>query len=502
MVSMRFVASVALCLVGSIVAQTITAPSRVLAPPLDTPTCPPRVRKSWDALTADEKDTYISALEVAMDVGYYQKFVWIHHERMSNREAHGTCVFLFWHRKYLLAFENMLRSLGDRYACLTLPYWDYVQNYATMATSPPGQACASLETCASVAADLGGSTNGTASARPFFGVYYPTNKCITNRPANHLCSVAGSTDCDHCIPRGDWANTPMIPDMSIDSIRGQLFNTTSTIKNVSAKIELSPHDIVHDTLAGPMGNARVSPMDPIFYAHHNMMDLLHTIFYHCHVEPLGSLSDDDQQTHDHVFQGCRTNNGNNVTATSSLTMRVGGTKNPVDVAEDPLIGQFFQGLPTKYYKLTDVRALGYSFELKGLLGNLYTTCGNPDAEPQAKLNAFDVDHVVQPVTRQGNLNILAFEKDVLAQATRQHMTTDQGYAEIRKMTVMLHAHCFPGSIRDFSDEFKTQWRIQATTPSVALLRDIQSGTNPIHIHSWTDYLFKHFGCRGDKLEVE
>ncbi|RHY83796.1 hypothetical protein DYB26_013057, partial [Aphanomyces astaci] len=94
---------------------------------------------SWDALTAAEKETFVSAIEIAMDRGLYQKFVLIHQEQMGNREAHGTCVFLFWHRKYLLGFENMLRSLGDQYKCLTLPYWDYVQNYATMQNTPQAQ---------------------------------------------------------------------------------------------------------------------------------------------------------------------------------------------------------------------------------------------------------------------------------------------------------------------------------------------------------------------------
>ncbi|KAF0712876.1 hypothetical protein As57867_004608, partial [Aphanomyces stellatus] len=105
------------------------APTSVTSAPI--PTCA-RVRKSWEAMTTTEKDTYLSAIALAMDNGMYQKFVWVHQETMSNREAHRTCVFLFWHRKFLLAFENMLRSLGDRYKCVTLPYWDYVQDYSSM----------------------------------------------------------------------------------------------------------------------------------------------------------------------------------------------------------------------------------------------------------------------------------------------------------------------------------------------------------------------------------
>ncbi|KAF0713974.1 hypothetical protein As57867_004114, partial [Aphanomyces stellatus] len=134
-------------------------PSPTVAP---TPTCS-RIRKSWDALNADEKETFVSAIELAMDKGMYQKFVFIHQELMSNREAHNSCVFLFWHRKYLLAFENMLRSFGPKYECLTLPYWDYAQNYATMQNTPSARRCRSIEACSPVTIGLGGSTQGTTS---------------------------------------------------------------------------------------------------------------------------------------------------------------------------------------------------------------------------------------------------------------------------------------------------------------------------------------------------
>ncbi|RHZ40428.1 hypothetical protein DYB26_015710, partial [Aphanomyces astaci] len=139
-----------------------TTPASTAKPtpaPTSDPSCP-RIRKSWDTLTAAEKETFVSALEIAMDRGLYQKFVLIHQEQMGNREAHGTCVFLFWHRKFLLGFENMLRSLGGQYKCLTLPYWDYVQNYATMQNTPQAQRCTSIETCAPIATGLGGSTQG------------------------------------------------------------------------------------------------------------------------------------------------------------------------------------------------------------------------------------------------------------------------------------------------------------------------------------------------------
>ncbi|RHY26442.1 hypothetical protein DYB32_007610, partial [Aphanomyces invadans] len=264
------------------------------APPEPTtaPACP-RIRKSWGALSASEQETFVSALEIAMDRGLYQKFVAIHEEKMSNIQAHGSCVFLFWHRQFLLGFENMLRSLGDRFKCLTLPYWDYVQDYATMQNTPQANRCRSIEACSPITTALGGSTQGSISNANFFGHSFLTNRCVNQRPVNHMCTTAGSASCPKCLPRGDWANTPMISDMSISSVRRSVLSGSNVLA-VSQAIEYSPHNIIHSTLNGPMANARISPMDPIFFMHHNTIDLLHTIYYHCRVEPL-NLSDSQQK---------------------------------------------------------------------------------------------------------------------------------------------------------------------------------------------------------------
>ena len=69
----------------------------------------PRIRKPWTSYTAAEQDTYVRAVEVAMEEGLYAIFVGIHIENANSAQAHGTCGFLGWHRKYLLAYENMLR---------------------------------------------------------------------------------------------------------------------------------------------------------------------------------------------------------------------------------------------------------------------------------------------------------------------------------------------------------------------------------------------------------
>ncbi|RHZ41575.1 hypothetical protein DYB31_015990, partial [Aphanomyces astaci] len=436
---------------------------------------------SWDALTAAEQETFKSAIEIAMDRGMYQKFVLIHQEQMSNREAHGTCVFMFWHRKYLLGFENMLRSLGDQYKCLTLPYWDYVHNYATMQNTTQAQRCTSIETCAPVATGLGGSTEGSNSSASFFGYTYESNRCVNQRPVNHMCTNPVSLSCPKCTPRGNWANTAMISDMGIANVRLSVLGG-SDILTVSNNIENSPHNILHNTLSGPMANPQISAMDPIFFLHHNTIDLLHTIYYHCKVEPL-NLNDLEQQNDLRSFQGCSTSNGETVGPTSSLRMRLVVSGQTIEVGNDPLIGLFFKDLPTQYYKFTDARQLGYSFDIMGLLGDMYTTCGGSSRGSTRRLNSdrkvshanVTIDHVVEPVG----------------------MTTDDAYLEVQKMNLLLQENCLPGSVVDFTPEFKAEWHITESSKSFALLQDIKSGTNPVRIEHWQDILAQYYHCRGD-----
>ncbi|ETW08102.1 hypothetical protein H310_02463 [Aphanomyces invadans] len=177
----------------------------------------------------------------------------------------------------------------------------------------------------------------------------------------------------------------------------------------------------------------------------------------------------------------------------------------IDIHNDPLVGEFFRAVPNQYYQFADVRGLGYSFELKGLLGDLYTKCDGsvpmamPRTESASNATTLTIDHVVQPVTLQENLNVLSFEDAVLAQAAKQGLTRDQGFKELRKMTIMLQQNCLTGDVTDFTDEQKKMFHVQVS-PSFAILSKIQSGEDPIRIDGWTDLLFKYYGCHGNVKE--
>ena len=200
-------------------------------------TCGPRMRKSWDMLRPAEKEVYLRAIEKSMDDGYYIKFVEIHTEQMTTAEAHNTCMFVYWHRLLLLGFENMLRSYGGEFACITVPYWNYVDDNQRYMTG----ACRSMEECSPLLREFGGSRRGADGSININGSPI-SGTCVVTPPLNHFCEAThlSSEDCAHCVPRGDWLGSPFPPTTTVSSLARQLF-ATPTIAGVVANLELGIH---------------------------------------------------------------------------------------------------------------------------------------------------------------------------------------------------------------------------------------------------------------------
>ncbi|GMH89267.1 hypothetical protein TrST_g7783 [Triparma strigata] len=89
-----------------------------------------RVRKDYRDLSLAEKQLYIEAVNVLKDQGVYDLFVQTHAHLTNKDYAHGTSGFLPWHRKYLLEYENAIRSAdpGGKYKDVTVPYWDWAED--------------------------------------------------------------------------------------------------------------------------------------------------------------------------------------------------------------------------------------------------------------------------------------------------------------------------------------------------------------------------------------
>jgi tyrosinase len=84
-----------------------------------------RVRKNANALTAGERDRFVSAFAQLNNqgLGRFADFRNMH-TNVSSPQAHGAPGFLPWHRAYLLDLERELQAID---ASVALPYWRFDQ---------------------------------------------------------------------------------------------------------------------------------------------------------------------------------------------------------------------------------------------------------------------------------------------------------------------------------------------------------------------------------------
>ncbi|GMF34330.1 unnamed protein product [Phytophthora fragariaefolia] len=343
-------------------------------------------------MSASEKTTYKGALAAAMDSGAYIKFVEIHTEMKSELEAHKQCMFIYWHRLFLVLFENMLRGQGPRYACVTIPYYNW------MAASNKALAgeCNSLGECSPILKELGGFTGNSPKAVTINGVEISGN-CVAVAPLNHFCQSSSSRGaaCAGCLPRGNWGSAKVPASVSYASVIGQVFNGTN-IDKVSRTVERGCHADIHATLGSTMTKFQ-SPADPIFWSHHAMLDALITIFHKCRVGTRRMTF--AQKAADPVaWSSCRRRVGGKLASgppfkpTDIVTMRTGQKgSNPIDARKDPKIGRYLSGVPNRFADLLDASDLGgnsYTYEISGLLAKMYSDCGgipkkhNPTSAPK------------------------------------------------------------------------------------------------------------------------
>lgn len=203
-----------------------------------------RHRKSVARLTPSQLDNLREAISRIMPLRDRRGYQWhaaVHGLPEPGLCAHGTSLFLPWHRAYLYFFELALR---DRVFDTTLPWWDWRTAPGVQPQVPASYAAARV-----------------------------------NRRANPLHSAA----IDPPGRRGNWprrtrrdpgVNTPNLPTPALveDVLSERGFREFST------RLEVELHNRVHVWVGGAMTDPRWAAFDPIFWAHHCMVDRLWRIW--------------------------------------------------------------------------------------------------------------------------------------------------------------------------------------------------------------------------------
>jgi tyrosinase len=151
---------------------------------------------------------------------------------------HGNWFFLPWHRAYLLSFERIIRKLSGM-ADFALPYWDW-------------------RCQRSVPATFWGT--GTILSPEFPNPAYPFNRVIGPTGVADI-SVVGPNRLATLLNEPDFE---MFASGAATALRGG--------GGFKGPLESGPHDYIHASFVRGTMQTFMSPLDPIFWLHHNILD--------------------------------------------------------------------------------------------------------------------------------------------------------------------------------------------------------------------------------------
>lgn len=196
-----------------------------------------RHRREVGRLTTGQLADFRRAIELAQglhDDRGFQHWAGIHGLPLPISCTHHNDLFLPWHRAYLYLFE---KTLQDRVAGVTLPWWDWTHHHGV---GIPGA-------YAHEHAPGGGPNPLVSSPIQPSGREFPAQERTTREP-------------------GAGGELPTPADVERVLANRDFFTFQTQLESI--------HDGVHVWVGGTMADIATAAYDPLFWAHHAMIDRL------------------------------------------------------------------------------------------------------------------------------------------------------------------------------------------------------------------------------------
>lgn len=210
------------------------------------------VRQNAQSLSTEQVGVLRAAFASVMglqDERGYQYFAGLHGLPLPIQCEHGTDLFLPWHRAYLYLFE---RALQDRVSGAAVPWWDWTSALAHQQGVPAPYAPAQL-----------------ADGQP--NVLHSSTVLLPDEQLRLLRERLPGVLTDGAAPRTQ--RDPDVPDELPRRRTVLLILQAPTFLDFSNRME-SVHNDVHSWVGGSMSAVPVAGFDPLFWAHHSMIDRL------------------------------------------------------------------------------------------------------------------------------------------------------------------------------------------------------------------------------------
>jgi len=166
---------------------------------------------------------------------------------------HGSPWFVAWHRWYIFYFEKIIRSLtgvGD----FVLPYWNYASDQGPSLQLP----AALQDSSSALYEDTRGLGFANGAGTGDQNVPMNNNGYMPYSQTDYSLALSAKP----LFPSDDATNFAEPPDPAYLKL------------GFAGRLEIQPHDNVHDNVGGIMSNVPTAAMDPIFFVHHCQIDRL------------------------------------------------------------------------------------------------------------------------------------------------------------------------------------------------------------------------------------
>lgn len=226
-----------------------------LAPYLEAQPAQPLVRRNIGPLAADSDILrgYRTAITAMKALPATDPRNWIYQANIHgttdagdriawNTCQHGTYYFFPWHRMYLYFFERIVRKYSG-VANWTLPFWDYTDTRYRSLPAPF-------------------RTPTTNNA-----LYVQQRNTRINGGSPLDASAVNTSNALRVIPFTG-------PQGTADNFGSQTVPGPTHFLRPHGALESTPHDTVHGSIGGLMGNPLTAARDPIFWVHHANIDRL------------------------------------------------------------------------------------------------------------------------------------------------------------------------------------------------------------------------------------
>jgi hypothetical protein len=178
-------------------------------------------------------------------VDSYERFVQIHGDFRENGAClHGSEEVWFWHRAFLLHFENRLRATNPPESSnITLPYWDWAER-----------------------------ASGTAG---YPSAYEKTGSPLFHARIQHVATARSLSPLAVARDMATDGASDFVTQLLKDNDWGSFGGTIQGPQGQEGKLESDTHDLIHGSYIGLDNHSpKLSVRDPIFWAHHANLDRL------------------------------------------------------------------------------------------------------------------------------------------------------------------------------------------------------------------------------------